>query len=231
MAVRRLHLIVCDDKLKRSELTSFLDDEKDFGQWFYSMPNSLFVYSTLPAAGVYKRIKERFPGHGRFFVTAVPYHDSKGWMPNNHWEIIHANSAVHDYTLDFRGYWLDGQEASLPAESGIYCVYASTYNKATDTVTLREVLYIGKSVNVRDRHVDHEGKPYWKSKLEKGEVLSYSFAPLAERSLTICELALIYKQQPKCNDLGKEAFLHETTHVVTKGRNACLPKEFTVAHS
>lgn len=229
--MRRMYLIVYDDKLNRADLTSFLDGVKECHQWFYSMPNSLFVFSSLSASEIYTLVKGKFPGHGRFLVTAVPFHDFKGWLPNNHCDLINANSAVHDYTLDFRGYWLEGKESLLPAEPGIYCVYATAYNQVADTVTLRELLYIGKSVNVRKRHEDHEGKPYWKRMLNNGEILSYSFAPLSERSLAICELALIYKQQPKCNDMGKEAFLHETTHIVTGGSNACLPKEFTVAHS
>lgn len=229
--MRKLYLIAYDEKLKRAELTTFLNGVKECGPWFYSMPNSLFVYSSLSAEGVYNRIKEHFPNHGRMFVTAVPYHNSQGYMPGNHWEIVNANSAVHDYTLDFRGYWLEGREASLPEEPGIYCVYASTHDKSADTVTLREVLYIGKAVNVRKRHEDHEGKPSWKRKLREGEVLSYSFAPLSEHSLAICEAALIFKQQPICNDVGKEAFHHESTHIVTKGRNACLPTEFTLTHS
>ena len=229
--MRKLYLIAYGDKLKRDDLTSFLGGVKECERWFYSMPNSLFVISSLTANEVYDRIEERFSVHGRFFVTEVPRHNSQGWIPNNHWEIIKANSVAHDYELEFDGYWLEGKEALLPSKPGLYCVYASTYNRSADTVTLREVLYVGKSVDVRNRHEDHEGKPSWRQKLKEGEVLSYSFAPLPERSLSICEAALIFKLQPVCNDMGKEAFHHESTHIVTKGRNACLPTEFTVTHS
>lgn len=229
--MRKLYLITYDEKLNRDELTAFLEKVPDSGPWFYSMPLSVFEYSTLSAAELYNRIVKEFPSHGRFFITAVPYHDSQGWLPNNHWEIIKKNAAVHDYTLDFRGYWLDCDKSSLPAESGIYCVYAATYNQVKDTVSLAEVLYIGKSENVRARHLDHEGWPSWDRKLKSGQILCYSFAPLPSRSLTICESALIYKRQPICNDLGKESFLHEATHVITTGRNALLETEFTVFHS
>ena len=229
--MRKLYLIVYDDKVNRDELTAFLTTIPNSGPWFYSIPQSIFEYSSLSATELYKQISKAFPLHGRFFITAVPYHASQGWLPNNHWEIIKRNVAVHDYALDFRGYWLDGNKSGLPAEPGLYCVYAAKHNKVKDSVSLEKLLYIGKAVDVRARHVDHEGKPSWERKLAEGEVLCYSFAPLARRSLTICEAALIYKTKPICNDLGKDAFLHEPTHVVTGGRNALLETEFTVFHS
>ena len=229
--MKKLYLIAYDEKLDRDALKVFLGKSPEVGQWFYSIPQSIFAYSSLPAQELYDRIVEAFPTHGRFFVTSVPYHDAQGWLPNNHWEIIKKNVAVHDYTLDFRGYWLDRNKSGLPAESGIYCVYAASYNPANETVSLRKLLYIGKAVDVRDRHVNHEGLPSWERKLESGETLCYSFAPLAKRSLMICEAALIYKNKPICNDIGKDSFLHEATHVITKGRNALLETEFTVFHS
>ena len=229
--MKKLYLIVYDEKIDRDALKGFLGKTPDVGQWFYSIPQSIFAYSQLPAQELYERIVEAFPTHGRFFVTSVPYHDAQGWLPNNHWEIIKKNIAVHDYTLEFRGYWLDRNKSELPAESGIYCVYAATYNQTKDMVSLEKLLYIGEAVNVRTRHADHEGLPSWERKLGAGQILCYSFAPLAKRSLMICEAALIYKNQPICNDLGKDSFLHEATHVVSRGRNALLETDFTVLHS
>ena len=229
--MKKLYLITYDEKINRDTLKDFLTRSPDVGQWFYSIPQSIFAYSSLSAQEFYDRIIEAFPAHGRIFVTSVPYHNSQGLLPNNHWEIIKKNVAVHDYTLEFRGYWLDRNKSGLPAESGIYCVYAANYNPSQDTVLLEKLLYIGKAVNVRTRHVDHEGRPSWERKLSSGQMLCYSCAPLARRSLMICEAALIYKNQPICNDLGKDSFLHEATHVVTRGRNALLETEFTVFHS
>lgn len=229
--MKKLYLIAYDEKLDREALKVFLEKSPDVSQWFYSIPQSIFAYSSLSAQELYGRIVEAFPTHGRLFVTSVQYHDAQGWLPNNHWEIIKKNVAVHDYTLDFQGYWLDRNKSGLPAESGIYCVYAASYNPAQDTVSLQKLLYIGKAVNVRTRHADHEGLPSWERKLCAGQILCYSFAPLAKRSLMICEAALIYKNKPICNDIGKDSFLHEGTHVVTRGRNALLETEFTVLHS
>lgn len=229
--MKKLYLIAYDEKIDRNALKGFLTKSTGIGQWFYSIPQSIFVYSSSSAQELYEQIAEAFPTHGRFFVTSVPYHNSQGWLPNNHWEIIKTNVAVHDYTLEFRGYWLDRNKSELPAEPGIYCVYAANYYPSKDTVSLKKLLYIGKAVNVRTRHVDHEGLPSWERKLSAGQMLCYSFAPLGKHSLMICEAALIYKCQPICNDLGKDSFLHEPTHVVTKGRNALLETEFTVFHS
>lgn len=226
--MRKLYIIAYDESLRRDALTQFLASVPDTGPWFYSIPNSVFVFSSLSAVDLYGQVHRRFGGHGRFFVSEAPYRNIEGWIPNNHWDLIKQNSTVHNYTLDFRGYWLDKNKHALPAESGVYCVYAATYNQNLDTVLLQNVLYIGKAVDVRARHMNHEGKPSWERQLKAGQVLCYSFASLASRSLVICESALIYKHKPVCNDLGKESFLHEATHVVTKGRNALLVADFTV---
>ena len=229
--MKKLYLLVFGQNIEREELTSFLSSVHDCGPWFYSIPNSVFVYSLLNAEELYACVAKHFHEHGNMFVTEVPYHNSQGWIPDRHWEIIKRNVVVHDYDLEFRGYWLENNEKSLPEESGIYCVYASTYNREIKTVSLNKLLYIGQSVNVCERHREHEGKIFWKSKLKEGEGLCYSFAPLPKRSLAICEMALIYKHKPICNTMGKESFPYEATHIVTRGRNACLIKDFTVFHS
>lgn len=229
--MRKLYIIAYDESLKRDALTQFLEGVPDTGPWFYSIPNSVFVFSALSAVELYGQVHRRFVGHGRYFVSEAPYRNIEGWIPNNHWDLIKQNTTVHRYTLDFRGYWLDENRRGLPAESGIYCVYAATYDQSSDMVSLQNLLYIGKSVDVRARHANHEGRPSWERMLKAGQVLCYSFAPLPSRSLEVCESALIYRCKPVCNDLGKESFPHEATHVATRGRNALLATEFTVYHS
>ena len=45
-------------------------------------------------------------------------------------------------TLKFGGYWLETGKGSIPAKSGVYCVYAGTYNRAKGNVSLRELICI-----------------------------------------------------------------------------------------
>lgn len=136
--------------------------------------------------------------------------------------------AKHSYNLVFDGYYLEGSEDNFPDTSGIYCVYACTYNKLKNRVSLRKLLYIGKAEDFHKRHNPHDKKPAWKRELNEGEMLCYSRAPLSINSLVICEAAMIYKHQPICNKECKDDFHHDMTHVRTSGVNRGLLSDFTV---
>lgn len=226
--MKKLYLIAYDTWISRDEIMRFLSNAVGEANCFDSMPHSLFVLSSLTAQALYEKVKAAYPHHGRFYVTESPRYNASGWMPNSHWRLINENSTVHDYQLAFDGYWTQGQEPYLPAESGIYCVYAAIHNQQTDRVRLLRVLYVGKSVDVRARHQNHEGLASWKAQLSSGETLCYSFAPLARQSLSICEAAMIFKHQPICNDACRDSFSHGATRIRTSGRNACLLTDFTV---
>lgn len=226
--MKKLYLIAYDTWISRDDIVKCLSNAVGEENCFDSMPHSLFVLSSLTARALYEKVKAAYPRHGRFYVTESPQDNAYGWMPKSHWQLINENSTVHDYQLVFDGYWVQGRERSLPAEAGIYCVYAASHDRQTDRVRLVRLLYIGKSVDVRARHQDHEGVASWRAKLSSGEILCYSFAPLAKQSLPICEAAMIFKHQPICNDVCKDSFSHGTTRVRTSGRNACLMTDFTV---
>lgn len=136
--------------------------------------------------------------------------------------------AIHEYTLDFKGYKLEGKEDTFEHDSGIYCVYACTYNPPSNTVGIRSLLYIGKAVDFYERHRNHNKKPEWKAKLQIGEMLCYSRAHLDAHSLDICEAAMIFEHKPVCNDTADENFHYDSTHVVTIGKNRFLNPDFTV---
>ena len=47
------------------------------------------------------------------------------------------------YNILFNGYRRDVNKAGLPTYSGIYIVYRCTFNEEKQTVSLKELLYIG----------------------------------------------------------------------------------------
>lgn len=226
--MKKLYLIAYSEAYKREELIAHLETAPQAGKWFYSMPNSLFVYVNMSACELYEFITKKFGKQNRIFVTEVPSRNSQGWIPSRHWDIIHANCVVHEYELKFEGYWLDRNREYLPTFPGIYCVYASIYNADRDTVTLDRLLYIGKAENVRQRHQNHEKRNEWLAELRLGETLSYCAAAVQARSLKVCEAAMIYQHKPKCNDVGKDGYHHQKTHVRTSGRNALMQTDFTL---
>ena len=94
-------------------------------------------------------------------------------------------------SLEFDGYWREVNKGGIPAESGIYGVYACTYNKEQNTVSLRELVYVGESSDVNSRISNHERLSDWKKRLRVGETLCYSFAKVEGNDRLRAEAAVI----------------------------------------
>jgi hypothetical protein len=134
-----------------------------------------------------------------------------------------------NYSLEFNGYRLATNSSSLPANAGIYCVYACVYNTNNDTVSLSRLLYIGEATDVRERIQSHEKWPKWWNELKPGEEISFSVALISSESdRKRAEAAMTFKHKPPCNTEHVDAFLFDTTTVSTMGKNAMLDSSFTV---
>ena len=131
-------------------------------------------------------------------------------------------------SLSFKGYWREVRKSAVPAVSGVYCVYAATYHSEEETVSLRELLYVGESSNVRDRLATHERLQDWKRRLRIGETLCYAVATVNDSDRERAEAAVIYWHKPPCNVEYVNRFPFDTTHIETSGRNRFLEAAFTV---
>lgn len=102
------------------------------------------------------------------------------------------------YNLNFKGYWIESHISGIPQSSGIYLVYKCTYDDAG--VTLKELLYIGKSDNLHNSIESDNKRDFFKKECHNGEILCYSIAEAPQKDLNIIENALIFAQHPKLND-------------------------------
>ena len=139
--------------------------------------------------------------------------------------------AEKDYSLDFQGYWLERNGRDVPAASGVYCVYACTYSGTTDKVSLRLLIYIGESGDVRGRILNHEKLSDWRAHLRGGEELCFSFASVGSTDRERVEAALIFHHKPVENIEFKNSFPFDTTNITTSGLNALLAQSFSVRHT
>ncbi|EKS6736936.1 GIY-YIG nuclease family protein [Enterobacter ludwigii] len=130
--------------------------------------------------------------------------------------------------LEFDGYWRESNKGSVPEQSGIYCVYACTYNADKKTVSLRELIYIGESADVRHRLATHNKLEDWASRLKSGETLCYSVAKIPPANRVRVEAALINKLTPPENSEYTGEFPYNKTTVNTSGRNSHLPGSLSV---
>jgi len=132
------------------------------------------------------------------------------------------------FSLDYTGYWREPNIGGIPPKSGVYTVYACTYNTSEQTVDLKRILYIGESANANERIANHEKWNSWKQRLNAGEQLCFNFSEVSSSARVRVEAALIYKHKPPENTEYKNSFPFPQTSIQTSGRSALLNPYFTV---
>ena len=135
------------------------------------------------------------------------------------------------FDLAFDGYFLKKDWSSLPAKSGIYCIYTCKYDKKTGEVDDLTLVYIGEADNIQTRIPEdpRERLDVWKAELAAGEVLCASYAkisPATDRERA--EAALIFQHKPACNKKYKRSFPFPKTTIRAKGDHHGVATRFTV---
>lgn len=223
--MKKLYLVALGPSLNREVSINRLVSLGHCGPWFYSIPNTFCIYSQFTARMIFDALHNPADPAENLIVTEMPTDNSLGWLPQQHCNVIRENSIVHDYNLQFSGYWIDEKRAFLPPAAGVYCVYSCVPMK-NNTLNITRLLYIGKAVNICERHQNHEKHDSWQAYAGAAQKLCYSYALLQQSSLSVCEAALIYRHQPPCNEANKDSFLHSTTRIRTFGANLFLDNEF-----
>lgn len=131
-------------------------------------------------------------------------------------------------SLKFDGYWREAKKDHIPKVSGVYCVYACSHNPDKKTVSIRELIYVGESLDVHERLASHERVRDWEKRLRYGEMLCYSVAEVGSGDRVRAEATVIYRHKPPCNTEYTNRFPFENTVIKTSGMNKFLDTEFTV---
>ena len=120
--------------------------------------------------------------------------------------------------LNFEGYKTSRE--FLPDYHGIYFVYrvSNIHDNPQGGLlgTIEELMYIGKAdkQTIKQRHANHEKQQEFDAALLEGEVLWYLTAEVAPEDIDRVENGLIFKRQPRLNDVLTESFKHPDTHFV-----------------
>jgi hypothetical protein len=131
-------------------------------------------------------------------------------------------------SIEFDGYWRDETRGRMPSESGVYCVYECTHNAREGTVTIRELIYIGESGDVRERVADHEDYDIWLDRVASGNELCFSFGAVILEDRRRAEAALIFKHKPPENTEYIDTFPFDSTTMSLSGATRKLTTRFTV---
>lgn len=129
---------------------------------------------------------------------------------------------MKSFTLNFKGYWRESNKDYIPEVSGIYLVYRCVFNPIPRTVSLRELIYIGKSNNVKRRVSEHVTNHDFLETVRPGEEICYSVAEVSVFDLCLVENALIFAQKPRLNSQGKDVYVYQDSSFDVVGRCALL---------
>ncbi len=136
---------------------------------------------------------------------------------------------MRTYYIQFEGYWLERNKTDVPARSGVYLVYRGTVNQGNNRVDLHEIIYIGQSVNMRERIANHDHILDFEAMLSSGETLCYSCAAVDEKDLDIVENALIIAQKPRLNEIKQRGLDYSEKRFQVSGRCSLLKyNDFTL---
>jgi hypothetical protein len=134
--------------------------------------------------------------------------------------------------IDFAGYWRESEISSIPNSSGVYCVYACTFNPSSvsnGTLSIRFLIYIGAAEDVCDSITKTEKWPDWRKHLREGEELCFNIAAVEPSERALVEAALVFHNKPPENLEHMESYPFETTTVInTSGRNYLLSNQYIV---
>lgn len=133
-----------------------------------------------------------------------------------------ANESIKSYSLNFEGYWREVNKKGIPTKAGVYLVYRCVYDAKSNTVGLKDIIYIGQADNLHDRIASHDKLDDFNSQLQQGEELCYSVAAVDSADLNVVENALIFAQKPVLNDNLKSSFNHGAVTLKLDGRCACM---------
>lgn len=117
----------------------------------------------------------------------------------------------------FKGYKLESAIANFFEKSGVYGVYRCVYNKKENTVSLKQLIYIGKADDLKDRITKHEKWDDWRGYKKSGETLCFCYTYIDKDCNERVEAALINSNQPPENTEYKNAFPFDKTTVICSG--------------
>ena len=115
----------------------------------------------------------------------------------------------------------------MPEKSGVYSVYTCRHDVSKRTVSIQKLIYIGESLNVRNRIAGHERIRDWQRHLKVGEELCFNFAPITTDRQRV-EAALINHHKPAANNEFTRSFTLPETTVSISGNRSKLTSALTV---
>ena len=132
------------------------------------------------------------------------------------------------FELNIFGFWRDKNIICIPKHPGIYFVYEVTYDRNTDSVSFRRIIYIGEAEDVNYRILKHEKYSDWLKYINFESELCYALAQVENSYRERIEAAYIYEHKPPANEEYTDKFPFNKTRIKSTGDTELLNKDFTI---
>lgn len=136
--------------------------------------------------------------------------------------------AIATFNVNIEGYWRDRNKAGLPSNSGVYFVYAGSYNIQNNSVLLHSLIYIGEADDVRARVQNHEKYNMWLGYLNYGQELYFSAGSVLSINRNRVEAAYINHHKPPANTEYVNSFPFDQTTIISSGETELINTYFRV---
>ena len=131
-----------------------------------------------------------------------------------------------EFILSIIGYYRDEYRTEFPSLAGLFFVYRGVYNNELNRCTLKQLLFVGQSDDLKQACNDPQLRSNILGKLQEGEMIFYTLAYTNEYSgddrMQICD-SLIYELRPILNDVISEYKYQPTSIIVEGNRHAFVP--------
>lgn len=130
--------------------------------------------------------------------------------------------------INIEGYWREKHRTGITSLPGIFFVYESKHNPATDTISLFRVIYVGEADNVRERINAHPLYSSWKNFVHDGNELSFATAYVDGKKRTQAKAGFIFHLKPLANTNYKDVFPFEKTVITVSGKTNLISTSFEI---
>ena len=76
-----------EENFKREQVTAHLDTWTPIKNWFYCLPNMVFIETNLSAKALSEGLSNKFGKH-RHFISRVSSNDRWGVLPKDQWNLF-----------------------------------------------------------------------------------------------------------------------------------------------
>lgn len=138
---------------------------------------------------------------------------------------------AYSYSILLEGFVMDNELDTLPAYSGIYCIYEMIARANPGEFEPARLLYIGEAGNLRERIKNHDKMNVWQFSIKSKNKLGFTYAKVDSFNRLRVKAALVFRHKPELNDEYLNEFPFHATIVKSDGRTDFLDTLFSVAKS